>query len=441
MGFRTSRLIALLALLGLIATACAGGTGSTNAGDAPAAVPFDEESDDATTTTAPQLDRLVIAARNDINASPLWIADSEGFFEANGIEVQFLPVTDASDLAGSLLANRAQVVVDSSSTAIRRVAGVGAGISLISYLESTTLSTSTGRGTMSLVASLDDGITTLNNDGEQELEWEGCSLVGKVIGVDSFVSLQAIALREMLAQSECSDTPVFEDGIRAGTSTLIPDADESSESDTDQGSDTDTDQDSDNDTDQDSDVEQDAALAPENIVQFVELDAVSLKLALKTDGSDPSIQRVDAGVFAEPNTTRLLRENESDDAVAKVGVVANLDRQLCNSFARRCASTVVVANNTWLERSPDVARRFNDSVAEAINWISRNDVDYRAALVSCCAISPSDASDIPTPNFVGASGDLAADLEQIVNVLERLGKIDEGSVSLEAIVRQDLIDG
>ena len=102
MRLRRHRLIAFVALFALVATACSQQGVATDTvdtqdtGDVPDALASTED------VEAESLDRLVVAARGDINASPLWIADSLGFFEDRGIEVDFLPVTDADDLAQTM---------------------------------------------------------------------------------------------------------------------------------------------------------------------------------------------------------------------------------------------------------------------------------------------------------------------------------------------------
>ena len=119
MELRISRLLALLTLLALVATACSQQNTAVTAGEAPESLASTEESEQQVAEqTGPALDRLIVAARGDINASPLWIADAEGFFEDNGLEVDFLPVTDADELAATMRQNLAQVAVESSATAL-----------------------------------------------------------------------------------------------------------------------------------------------------------------------------------------------------------------------------------------------------------------------------------------------------------------------------------
>ena len=134
MELRISRLLALITLLALVATACSQQNTAVAAGEAPESLASTEESEQQVVEeTGPALDRLIVAARGDINASPLWIADAEGFFEDNGLEVDFLPVTDADELAATMRQNLAQVAVESSATALNRIANNRADISLIAY--------------------------------------------------------------------------------------------------------------------------------------------------------------------------------------------------------------------------------------------------------------------------------------------------------------------
>ena len=388
MELRISRLLALLTLLALVATACSQQNTAVTAGEAPESLASTEESEQQVAEqTGPALDRLIVAARGDINASPLWIADAEGFFEDNGLEVDFLPVTDADELAATMRQNLAQVAVESSATALNRIANNRADISLIAYVDSTN-GAEASRATISLVAA---DITDPNTT------WTGCDLVGRRIGVDSTTSLQAIALREMLRNSDCADTPVLD-----GSPQPVP-----------------------AETDEDSDAEQGEEEQVEAL-ELVEVDAVSLKGALQE-------RTLDGGVFAEPNTTRLLRENETGEKDVPVGIVANLDQELCGT--NRCANSVVVASNTWIDNNEEVASRFNAAIEQSIQWILGNELEYRAALVSCCALNTLDASDIPKPNFVGNDADFFSEVDPIIDVLVAQGKVTDRSRLNSSIIR------
>ena len=391
MGVRLSRFIAVCALLALVATACAGQTTAGTAGDAPESLASTEGVEaEVTTTTEVRLDRVVVVARDDISSSPLWIADSEGFFAANGIEVVFRPVTNAAELTSVLSRSEAQVAVDSSATAIFRAERFLADISIVAYLEATQIGISeAARGTMTLVAPAINA-----GDG-----WTGCDLVGQRIGVDSLTSLQTIALREMFLDSPCGNG----EGLDVSPADT---ADEGAPA------------------DQDASIDEEEAEIIGGNIELIELDAVSLKVALQNGD-------VDAGVFAEPNTSRLLRENESGNIDVPVALVANLDQALCDG--RRCPTSVAVAANSWAESNPDVVRRFNLAINQSIEWIGNNEFDYRAALVSCCALTTNDASDIPKPNLIGREGELLVDLPRIVDVL-----VDQGVIT-NSDVAQDLV--
>ena len=390
---RISRLLALLTLLALVATACSQQNAAVTAGEAPESLASTEESEQQVAEqTGPALDRLIVAARGDINASPLWIADAEGFFEDNGLEVDFLPVTDADELAATMRQNLAQVAVESSATALNRIANNRADISLIAYVDSTN-GAEASRATISLVAA---DITDPNTT------WTGCDLVGRRIGVDSTTSLQAIALREMLRNSDCADTPVLD-----GSPQPVP-AETGEDSDAEQG--------------EEEQVEEEQVEA----LELVEVDAISLKGALQE-------RTLDGGVFAEPNTTRLLRENETGEKDVPVGIVANLDQELCGT--NRCANSVVVASNTWIDNNEEVASRFNAAIEQSIQWILGNELEYRAALVSCCALNTLDASDIPKPNFVGNDADFFSEVDPIIDVLVAQGKVTDRSRLNSSIIR------
>lgn len=394
---RISRLLALLTLLALVATACSQQNTAVTAGEAPESLASTESEQQVAEQTGPALDRLIVAARGDINASPLWIADAEGFFEDNGLDVDFLPVTDADELAATMRQNLAQAAVESSATALGRIANNRADISLVAYVDGTNGGAG-DRGTVSLVAA---GVTDPNTT------WTGCDLVGRRIGVDSATSLQAIALREMLRNSDCADAPVLDGSPQAAPA-------ETDEDETDvEGADA-------------EEVDQGTEADEVEGLELVEVDAVSLKGALQTG-------ELDGGVFAEPNTTRLLRENETGEKDVPVGIVANLDRELCGT--NRCANSVVVASNTWIDNNEEVASRFNAAIEQSIQWILGNELEYRAALVSCCALNTLDASDIPKPNFVGNDADFFSEVDPIIDVLVAQGKVTDRSRLNSSIIR------
>jgi len=300
-------------------------------------------------------------------------------------------------LAGQLARFQAEVAIDSAATALIRADRFRASTSLVSYLDATRTNSSLDQGTMSLVAPA----------AEAGAGWTGCDLIGKRVGIDSLTSLQTIALREMLRTSECADTASTGDSV-----------DEEGAVGDDESTDVEA---------EGTDVEAaDLAGADQETipgVTLVQMDAVSMKAALQSGD-------LDAGVFVDPNITRLLRENEGFDV--PVAIVTNLDAALCGN--NRCPVSVAVGTNAWIDRDPDVARRFSLSIDQTIEWILENDLEYRAALVSCCALNANDASDIPKPNFVGNDGDLAEELDRIIDVLIAQGEIADRSVVSDLVV-------
>ena len=381
-------MITLLAVLALLAVACGQSTTSdTSTAELPEALASTEQAASEVEEAEPEerLDRVLVAARDTVAASPLWIADAEGFFEANGLEVEFIPVTDASELTANLIRFEAQVVVESVATAVARADVSRADISLISYLDAT-VATTGERGAIVLVAPAD-------------VSWSGCDLIGRRVGVSSLTSLETIALREMVENSPCAGGVTVENA---------------------DGTDADNPVDTAANEVEDSAADAEEASVPESVpgVEIVVLDASTQKLQLANG-------EIDAGVFTDPNTTRLLRENE--DADVPVRIVANLDLELCRS--QRCPISAAVAANSWLENSPDVSRRFTESINETIDWIRENDFEYRAALVDCCALTAQDASDIPAPNFVGREGDLNEELGLVVDILIDQGRIEDPNIA------------
>ena len=192
---RRRRLAALLVATVLIGSACGGGTsdGIATGDDAPATLASDETT---TTTIAVESDRIVVSARGSIDASPLWVADSEGFFAAENIDVDFAPVSEELALFESIKEGEAQVAVVSAGTAIRRISFNKDELNLSVYLDGTQGQLGEDRGTMSLV-SADANLA------------KGCDLEGKRVGVDSLSSLTAVAIREMVGRDGCDPLSVF----------------------------------------------------------------------------------------------------------------------------------------------------------------------------------------------------------------------------------------
>lgn len=186
--------LAGLILIGLVAAAC-GGSNETNSTDtsAPEAVDVDAPE---TTEAAVVPDRIVVAARGSIDASPLWVADSEGFFAAENLAIDFAPVSEEVELFYSVRDGNADVAVVSASSAIRRVTFNEDPLEFVVYLDGTQGGLKAPRGTMSLIAP---------QSGVQD----GCDLENRRVGVDSISSLAAAAVREMVTRDGCDASLIF----------------------------------------------------------------------------------------------------------------------------------------------------------------------------------------------------------------------------------------
>lgn len=181
---RAPNLLACFLLVSLVAAAC-GGSSETQSADT--SVPAD---DGVSTTAVVVPDRIVVAARGSIDASPLWVADSEGFFEGADLDIDFAPVSEELDLFYSLRDGDAQVAVVSASSALRRVIFDGDELEFVAYLDGTQGGRGDARGTMSLVE-LGRNISS------------GCDLETLKVGVDSLSDLAAAAVREMVFRDGC----------------------------------------------------------------------------------------------------------------------------------------------------------------------------------------------------------------------------------------------
>ncbi len=319
-----------LVLLAMLAGAC-GGASETNSADGSTPVSVDE----TTTTTEIVMDNVVVAARGSIDASPLWVADSEGFFAAANLDIDFAPSPDETSLFQALIDGDADVAVVSTGSAVRRAMFDGDELEFIIYLDGTQGGRDDQRGTMSLVAKT--GVAT-----------QACNLEGKRVGVDSIYSLGAVAVREMLNRRGC-DSTLVELVVGGSTSHLE------------------------------------------------ELEAGTL----------------DAAALIDPYTARALRDD--------FRVVANLDDELCPDYGR-CPISMVVAAREWAEANPDQVVRFQASLDQAMFWIRQNELPYRAELVSCCALTADDASDIVVPDFVGERRRLEGDLPRLLEILVSQGQ-------------------
>lgn len=336
--------IAALVVLCLLAAAC-GGTTQTESGSGDTAGPalsFTDES--STTTESIRRDEVVVAARGSIDASPLWVADSEGFFASDRLDISFAPGSDEVALFQELVTGEADVAVVSVSSAVRRAMFDGDELEFITYLDGTQGGRDVGRGTMSLVAN-DDSIST------------GCDLEGARVGVESIYALTAVAIREMVKRDECDPSTV----------------------------------------------------------EFVFADSTTHLQQLESG-------ELDAAAFIDPYTARALR--------AEHQVVANLDNELCPDYGR-CPISMVVAARDWAEANPEVVERFQSSLDAAMFWIRQNELAYRAELVSCCALTADDASDIVVPDFVGERRSLDGDLPRLLAILASQGQAMPGDMDDE----------
>jgi ABC-type nitrate/sulfonate/bicarbonate transport system substrate-binding protein len=323
------RLAVLVVTTGLVGSACGGGTSNETAtgDDAPTTLASDETT---TTAIAVEFDRIVVAARGSIDASPLWVADSEGFFAAENIEVDFAPVSKELALFESIKEGEAQVAVVSAGTAIRRISFNKDELRLSVYLDGTQGELGEDRGTMSLVSADDE----LSN---------GCDLASKRIGVDSLSSLTAVAIREKIARDGCDPLSVV----------------------------------------------------------FVLGDSPSHLEGLETGD-------LDAAALLDPYTARALRTDYQ--------IIANLDNELCPDYGR-CPISIVVTDSDWATANDEVLARFTKALDQAMLWIRSNELRYRAELVTCCAMTADDASDVRVPNFVGERRHLPSDMLRLVDIL------------------------
>lgn len=324
--------LAGLIVLSLVAAAC-GAPSETNSTDT--STPSGPTSIEDTTTTTEAPDSMVVAARGSIDASPLWVADSEGFFAVENLDINFAPSADENALFQALVDGEADVAVVSTSSAVRRAMFDGDQLEFITYLDGTQGGRDERRGTMSLVAATRSVA-------------RGCDLEGKRVGVDSEYSLGAVALREMMKRGGCD--PLALDLVIG-----------------------------------------------DSITHLQELQAGTL----------------DAVAMLDPYTSRASRDGFE--------IVANLDDELCPDYGR-CPISMVVAARDWAEANPEIVKRFQASIDEAMFWIRQNELAYRAELVSCCALTPDDASEIVVPDFVGERRQLKGDLPRLLEILVSQGQ-------------------
>lgn len=339
-----SAVIGALVVLCFIAAACGGASETESAGEDTAGDSLSFVEDSTTTTELVSIDRVVVAARGSIDASPLWVADSEGFFAAENLDIDFAPGSEEIALFQSLVNGEADVAVVSASSAVRRAMFDGDELEFITYLDGTLGGRDEVRGTMSLVAR------------SEELS-AGCDLEDTRIGVDSIYSLSAVAIREMVKRDGCDPATI---DFVIGDSTLH--------------------------------------------LQQLE------------------VGDIDASALIDPYTSRALRDDYA--------VVANLDNELCPDYGR-CPISMVVAARDWAEANPEVVERFQKALDAAMFWIRQNELPYRAELVSCCALTADDASDIVVPDFVGERRSLEGDLPRLLSILVSQGQATSRDMDVE----------
>ena len=192
-------LTSLFVILALIATACGNGsstdTAATTTSDAPSTIAFEDSG--ISTTTAQQFEVVSVAARNSIETSPLWIADSRGLFAKYGIEIRYLPVSDEGAVVGSMISDEARIGMLSATAVVEGLRSLpGDLFEPLVYVSGTDIRADSGRGAMSLVAASGKTITS------------GCDLVGQSVAVRGFITTPAIAVREMVRNDGCDPAEV-----------------------------------------------------------------------------------------------------------------------------------------------------------------------------------------------------------------------------------------
>lgn len=337
------KILMLLCVAALFASSCgqaevntAGDGSSTTAPDALASAEGIDE--DTTTTSAAERPTVRIAARGNLDASAIWIADIEDFFATSGVEVDFRPAEDQGQLIDDVIAGEVDLAVLSSANAIGRVVNDDVDLRFLVYLDGTRGAFGDERGSLSLVAPDETEFT------------DGCDLEGKHIGVDSRRSISTVAVRALIESAGCDP------------------------------------------------------LAARLVVD----DAESLIDQLETD-------EIHFAVLTEPYTTRSLRRGNK--------LISNLDNALCPDHGS-CPLSVVVGRGEWVDANADAARKFARAIHRTIEWIRSNELEYRADLVRCCALTPDDAGEIHIPAFVGDGRDFQLDLRRLAKLLMEQGIID-----------------
>lgn len=197
--FVNQRRVVIVVLLALLATAC-GASNNTPTTDAvtvdstvPEALSFDDS--DRSIATEPARTVIQVAARSSLEASAVWIAESEGFYAKHGISIEFVPVAYEGAVVTALNRNDAEIGVLSSTAALGDLGVIDLeAFEPLVYLSGTDTRSESGRGNISLVVPSSSEIA------------RGCDLEGKVIAVDGLQTAGAIAVKEMIIQDGCNPT-------------------------------------------------------------------------------------------------------------------------------------------------------------------------------------------------------------------------------------------
>lgn len=193
MGSHRIRRLAVTLCFLVVAAACSG-TNTTSATestppDGLASVDVADNSlDDVVSMT-----QINVAALRTIDSSPLWVAQSQGFFSEAGIEIEFVSVVDSVDVLNALLDGRADVIAAPPTPVLKRIAE-GEPLRIVNYLKAT--SPQAERNSMTLVTTASTEIAS------------GCDLENLNVGVDQVDSLVVQAVIEMVKNDGCDPATV-----------------------------------------------------------------------------------------------------------------------------------------------------------------------------------------------------------------------------------------
>ncbi len=184
------RLLMSVLCLSLLAAACSGGTPSSEAAiesTIPETLAATDDVDEV------ELVEVRVASLGTIDSSPVWIADSQGYFADAGIDISFIPVSEEADVAEALVNGTADTAALSATQAIKLVAA-GEPLRITNYLNAT--SPEATRHSMTLVSTAAAGLES------------GCDLENARIGVNEVNSLVAHAVTQMMINDECDASTV-----------------------------------------------------------------------------------------------------------------------------------------------------------------------------------------------------------------------------------------